>query len=313
MGRKTTKVALVNGRRMRLTRLDSCGRVVYGDDNVAVSSGFVSVASKTNTTSTNAVEVKNANGDTVVFEAAKTTFSNFALDIEFAEVDPELFALFTGQSVEFDASGNPVGFSVNSKVDLTDQGVALEVWTGSPSGDACADVNAQGSYGYVLYPFLQGGVLGDFTIAEGGISFTLTGTVSKDGNAWGHGPYPVMIGSNGQPGPLVGTVDTNDHLQTLIVGVTPPDATTGTRPQLDPKATAVTAIVNTPTTGHGVAFTATPAVASGVGSWWDFGDGTWDYVTTASSAITHVFAAAGNYTVEVSTNGTWVTKNITVA
>ena len=35
MSRKTTKVALVNGRRMRVTRLDSCGRIVYGDDNVS--------------------------------------------------------------------------------------------------------------------------------------------------------------------------------------------------------------------------------------------------------------------------------------
>lgn len=319
MSRKTTKVALVNGRRMRVTRLDSCGRIVYGDNNVAVSKGFVSVSSSTNTSSTDAVDIKNANGESVVFQPETTSFSNFGIEIEFAEVDPELFALVTGQDVVFDANGNPVGFTINSKIVLTAQGIGLEVWTGSPAGNACADVNAQGSYGYVLWPFLQGGVLGDFSIAQGGISFTITGITSNDGNAWGAGPYNVMIGSNGQPSKLVQPLDTNDHLQTLIVGVAPPEATTGTRPQMDPTKTAITAIVNT-NTARAYSFTATPAVNAGVGTWWDFGDGVWDYVTAAGSAVTHTYTAAGTFTVKASTTGNVdqggtavVTKSVTVA
>jgi hypothetical protein len=313
MSRKTTKVALVNGRRMRITRLDSCGRVVYGDDNVAISSGFVSIASKTATTSTNAVEVKNANGEKIVNVPAKTNFTGFTLTIVFGEVDPELFALVTGQSVVFDAFGNPVGFDINTDVSLTSQGIAIEVWTGSPTTDACLDPNAKGAFGYVLLPFLQGGYLGDYSIAEGGINFTIDAIASYDGNHWGHGPYKVQLGSDGQPSTLIDALPTNAHSRTFITGVVPPDATVGTRPQLDPAATAITTIMATPGTGHAVDFTATPAVAAGVGTWWDFGDGEWDYVTTAGSAVSHTYAAAGTYNVTASTNGTWISKSTTVS
>lgn len=311
MGRKTTKVALVNGRRMRITRLDSCGRVVFGDDNVAVSSGFVSIASKTATTATNAVEVKNANGEKLVNVPAKTSFTGFTLTIVFGEVDPELFALITGQQVVFDAFGNPIGFDINSDVALDEQAIAIEVWTGSPGTDACLDPNAKGAYGYVLFPFLQGGVLGDYSIAEGGINFTVDGISSYDGNHWGVGPYNVMVGSDGNPGLLVDPLPRNAHSRTFITGVVPPDATVGTRPQLDPSAAAVTTIVAS-STALQASLTATPAVSAGTGTWWDFGDGVWDYVTTASSAVSHTYAAAGTYTVTASTNGTWISKSVTV-
>lgn len=308
--RTTTQVTLVNGRRLRITRLDNCGRIVYGDDNVAISDAFVSVSAKTNTTSTSAVEVKNANGDVIVKVPEKTSFANYGLEIAFAKVDPELFALVTGQRVLTDANGNPVGFSVDSAVDLEGQGIALEIWAGSPAGDACTDPNAQGSYGYVLFPFLQGGVLGDHSIQEGAISFTITGVTSNDGNGWGVGPYNVMLNGSGQPAKLAEPLTSTEHEAFLIVGVTPPDATAGTRPQLDPAATPVTALAFSATTGHAGTFTVTGGGA-GVGVWYDFGDGTWDYVT--GTTTTHTYAAAGTYVAKASSNGTWVTHSSTVS
>lgn len=311
MTRSTTKIGLLNGKRLRITRLDSCGRVVYGDNNVAISSGFVSIAAKAVTSATTAVDLKNANGDSVVKDSATTSFSDYTLDITFAEVDPELFALVTGQSVRYDANGNVIGFSVNSDVTLDGQGIAIEVWTGSPSGDACNDVGAQGSFGYVLYPFVQGGYLSDHTIAEGGITFAISGASTQDGNGWGTGPYKVVLGSDGTtPSKLAAPLLANDHEVILITGVAPPAATVGTRPQLDPSATPVTAVTFAATTGHAGTITITGGGA-GVGVQYDFGDGTWDYVTGTSTS--HTFPAAGTYTVKASSNGTYVQTTATVA
>lgn len=310
-GRKGTSITLVNGTRLRVTRLDSCGRIQYGDNMVGVSESFVSVAAKAATTATNAVNVTNANGKTLVTVPAETSFSNYGLDIVFAQIDPELFSLITGQAVTYDAHGNPDGFVIDSSVSLTGQGVAIEVWAGSPSGDACDDASAEGSFGYVLYPFVQGGIVSDHTIAAGAINFTLAGATTRNGAAWGEGPYKVMVGADGNPAPLNAPLTASTHELFKVVGITPPAATLGLRPLLDPTATAITAIVGTVGTGsHGENIAFTGATGSSKVEV-DFGDGTWDYVTGAST--THTYPAAGTYTVKASTNGTFISQTITVA
>jgi hypothetical protein len=101
---------------------------------------------------------------------------------------------FTGQSVILDpVSGDAIGFSVSTSADACAQGFALEAWTGAP-GAACGTAGAV-TLGYILLPFVQGGVFGDFTIENGAISFSVTGAVTKDGAAWGAGPYGVEDGA----------------------------------------------------------------------------------------------------------------------
>ena len=73
----------------------------------------------------------------------------------------------------------------------------------------------------------------------------------------------------------------------------------------------MTAITST-VTGKSAALSVTPTPANGVGVWWDFGDGTWDYVTEGGGSTTHTYES-GTYTVQASTNGKWVTKSVTVA
>jgi hypothetical protein len=46
-------LSLVKGRRIRLTRLDACGRPVYGESSAVVSKGFISVAFTANTNAGN--------------------------------------------------------------------------------------------------------------------------------------------------------------------------------------------------------------------------------------------------------------------
>jgi hypothetical protein len=58
MATHTTKcLSLVKGRRIRVTRLDNCGRPVYGDDSQVVSKGFISVGFTANTTESDEINV----------------------------------------------------------------------------------------------------------------------------------------------------------------------------------------------------------------------------------------------------------------
>lgn len=301
----------VRGRRLRVTRLDGCGRVVYGDASQAVSKGFVSVGWTANTIQTDEVNQPNASGDRCIYEAPETKLTGFTLNMVFCEVDPELFSLVTGQRVYLDENGDAIGFAVNTDVDLSGQGFALEVWAGAPAGDACLDPNAQGEFGYFLAPYLKGGILSDYTIENGAVNFTITGAVTRDANQWGSGPYNVMMNA-GVPSPLLEPLQANDHKLLIWVTVAPPEPFYGTRPVLDLDATAITGV--TAAVGGGpseAAFTFTGATA-GTPVWVDFGDGEWDYVADGTTGATHTYATNGTYTVKASSNGTWVTTDVTI-
>lgn len=184
----------VKGRRVRVTRVDACGRPIYGESSQAVSKGVISAAWTANTIETDEVNQTNFGGERCVYEASEPELTGYTLEIQFCEVDPELFSLITGQKIYYDANGNAIGFSINTKISLSDRAFALEIWAGAPAGDACATPGAQGTYGYFLAPFVKGGYIGDYTIENGAVTFTITGATTRDGNQWLSGPYKVMMG-----------------------------------------------------------------------------------------------------------------------
>lgn len=312
--RKAKCLSLVKGRRIRLTRLDACGRPVYGDSSSVTSKGFISVDFKANTNDSDEIKVTNAAGETCIYEAAVSSLTGYAIEIKFCEVDLDLFGMATGNPLVLDADGNVIGFDVDVDVDLAGQGFAFELWAGVASGDACATAGAQGSYGYLLVPFASGGIVGDFTVENDAVTFTLTGVNTKKGSAWGAGPYSdIMIGADSQPGPMVTPVGPSIALRLIETNVNPPAAACGTRPLLDPDATAITAIAGTTVAGSStVTFATTPAdVTEPV--YYDFGDGTWAYVPAADLGdASHTYADAGTFTVKASTNGVWVMTTVTV-
>jgi hypothetical protein len=285
----------VRGRAMRVTRLDGCGRPVYGDGSVGVSEGFVSVAFTANTDDGEEINVTNAAGKTCVREVPCPKFLGYGVEIEFCSADPALFALLTGQEPVLDEDGVAVGFRVNSDVSGCDSGFALEVWTGVP-GVACdtttsADANPGG---YLLLPYLQGGIFGDFTIENDAISFTVTGAQTKTGSGWGAGPYNVQRNTQGNAVPLAKPIESGDHLHVQYTDVAPPPGICGTHPLLDPAGAALTSITTAVAT-RTVTFTPMPA---GADPWFvDFGDGTWDY-SADGSPIAHTYDKAGSFQAE---------------
>lgn len=253
MTRDTQLTTLAQGRRMRVTKLDSCGRPVYGDGSTVTSDGFVSVSAKLATNDTDAIEVKNANGRRIIYKRASSSLSGYDIEIEMAEVDPELYGLMTGQPIFKDADGNFVGFGADSSVVSSEVSFALEVWAGLTGDEGCDDEDAEGSYGYFLYPFIQGGLVGDHEIQNDAITFTLTDASTVDGNGWGEGPYDVTLqpsvgGAAKQPGPLLEALSPTLHELFIPVLVDPPEALAGSRPLLDPSDTVLTAVTPTAAT-----------------------------------------------------------------
>lgn len=301
----------VRSPRMRVTRTDGCGRPVYGPDSMGVSAGFVSIAATGNSDEGEAISVPNAGGDICVYDPARPKFLNFTLEITFCKVDPAIFSVMTGQEVITNEDGVAVGFSINSDIDTSATGFALEAWTGVPSVTCSDEAGAQGTFGYMIWPFVTGGTLGDLTLENGAVSFVVSGAATKTGSTWGNGPYDVEL-VGGVPSPLLRPVQSGDHFRTLIVEVAPPPDFCGLQPVLDPTdGEPLTEITVTPDGANGLEVEIAP-VPVGTDPWavW-LGDDGWDYVETGGS-YTYVYENPGTYTITAQRGGATVSETITV-
>jgi hypothetical protein len=237
---------------MRVTRLDGCGRPdtrpEFADFAQVTSDGFVSVEVTANIEEGDAISVTNAAGKVCVSQTPCPTLTGYSVNLTFCNVDPDLFALTTGQDSVLDpVSGEGIGFRVNTGKSGCDSGFALEVWSSVPGVTCPVDENGdpvEGTEmpsGYILFPFLQGGVFGDFTIENDAVSFVVQGAVTKDGAGWGVGPYDVTLDDAGVAGPLTDRIDPKDHMHVQVTYVAPPEPGCGGRPLVVPKSTGATA------------------------------------------------------------------------
>jgi hypothetical protein len=273
--------SLVRGRAMRVTRLDGCGAVVPGPDSQVTSDGFITVTLTAQIDAGQTISVTNAAGDVCILDEPCPKFTGYDVAVEFCGVDPALFTLMTGQPGVADGTGDIVGFKMNSKINACDSGFALEMWSNVPAQVCEAGVGQ--SYGYLLIPFLKGGVIGDFTVGNDAVNFGLTGAKSKDGNGWGVGPYDVVADQTQLASPLLEALDPNDHLHVQLTTIAPPDAecggtavgvaatgaTAGSPATLSPaNSWPPTDLVDAAT-----GFTATPATAWTAGQYVTLGDG----------------------------------------
>jgi len=278
--------SLVRGRAMRVTRLDGCGAVVPGPDSQVTTDGFITVTLTAQIDEGETISVTNAAGRVCILDEPCPKFTGYDVAVEFCGVDPALYGLMTGQPVVEDGSGNVVGFKMNSKVDACDSGFALELWSNVPS--AVCEPGAGQNYGYMVIPFLKGGVIGDFTVGNDAVNFSLSGAKSKDGNSWGVGPYDVVADDTGLASPLLEALDPDDHLHVQLTTIAPPDPECGGT-EVGVAATGATA--GSPATlspanswppedlAGATALTATPTTAWTTGQYVNLGDGTqahWD-------------------------------------
>jgi hypothetical protein len=288
----------LRGKRMRVTVLDIAGRPVIGDSSVVSTKGAVTVSYTTNVEDGEAVNVPNMNGEPCVVEGATQTFTGFSVEIEFCDVDYALLEILTGQEAYVDENGVVIGITESTDVDLSAVNFALEMWLGT---------TVPGEWGYVLTPFLSGGTIGDISVENGAISLTVTGLSTKNGNAWGKGPYNVEKVA-GVASPLRIGLKANDHRRIFNTEVAPPPVYAGATPLLDSTDPAITSVTAT-VTGMSAALAPVPTGTDPV--WYDFGDGSWDYAETGS--YTHEYEEAGTYTVTAHRGKTSTTKSVVIA
>lgn len=237
---------LIRGRAMRATRLDGCGAPVLGPDSQVTTKGFISVAATANSNAGTAIQIENANGERMVDETPVPRFTNYSLEITFVNVDPALLSLLSGMPVVMSADGTEIiGFDQDDEIDVEATAFALEVWTGI--GGAACDEDGDPLYGYMLWPFVKGGMIGNVTVENGNITFPITGAQTKKGNAWGSGPYDVQDDEDGNPGPLVDALAPTRHFRHIKTTVAPPTNLDGGASALGVPATGATMSDGSPT------------------------------------------------------------------
>jgi len=214
----------VLGKRIRVTDLDTCGNYPEPDapDAWLATDGFVSVNLTSEVEDGTEIVQRNAFGALCVNEKMSNSFKRFNVEITFCGVNPSLVTKVTNAEPYEDYAGDIAGFTVAEG--SIDKKFAFELWTGL-SGQACAE-GAEDASGYLLLPFVNGGTLGDITIdGENAVTFSLTGAYTMGGNAWGTGPYDVLLDGEGGPAELPTGLDPLDHLLLMDTGLAvPPSA-----------------------------------------------------------------------------------------
>lgn len=177
------------GKRIRVTELDSCG--AWGaSSNYVATDGFVTVTLSSEVEDGAEIIQKKANGQLCVNEKLSNSFKRFTVEITFCGVNPSLLSIVSNAKPYTDYAGDVAGFTVGEGA--INKRFALELWTGL-SGVACVPGAVDEASGYMLLPFVNGGVPGDITIdGENAVTFSLTGAYTRGGNQWGVGPYNVL-------------------------------------------------------------------------------------------------------------------------
>ena len=219
-------VSLYRNKRMRATRLDSAGRPVYGAKSVVVTSGQITTSFTGNVEEGEAITQPNGNGDTCLNVPATPTFGGFTVEATFCNVDFSLFEMLTGNPVVLNDTGDIVGIDEGTDIDLSGVNFALELWTGAQNHGGTLRTGAEGEWGYIIAPFLSGGTLGDITVENAAITFTVSGMRTKDGAAWGSGPHKVDLVA-GKAAPLFVPLTNKKHRRITVVEIAPPAVTNG--------------------------------------------------------------------------------------
>lgn len=214
---------LAEGEVVRLTRVDGCGAPVSGDDNGVLSECWASLQMSPNVNTGTDIEMIGMNGRSCAFKKACPDFRGYDVTATFFEASPEQIELLTGNPVYFDFDGNPIGWDDCSVACAS--GFAIELWQ-SILGQDCTDVEDVLSF-YWLLPWLTNGILGDVTVNNEGLSFTLTAS-TRAGTQWDLGPWDVQAqdGDN-TPGPLLTPLGSTCHRRGFITTVAAPTVDCG--------------------------------------------------------------------------------------
>lgn len=245
--------ALLRGKVARITKVDGCGNPVRCDPNDpssppvhVVSDGVISIQVEPEIDDGTDITQDNWAGESCIDEPACPKIRWVNITADFCRMDPDLFSMWTGVPVLKDPRGVATGFRIRKNVSC-EEGVALEMWTGSKAADRCA-AGGQAKYGYVVIPWVVNGILGSYTIENGSVTFEITAK-GVDGGGWGVGPYDVYADESGNPSPLLMPFGEGDLEQIDTTTLPPPAAYCGANCDITPLAPRITVVtyINDPT------------------------------------------------------------------
>jgi|SRR5688572_18260405 len=218
--------------RVRVTLLDSCGQPVTGSCSTVVSDGIISVGPTKEYEDREEFFVKNGDGIFCVRETNPPILKWINLVLTFCNVDPEMVNLMTGNSLVADDADSPrnIGYNEDENSALLSN-FAFEGWTRlANQGVACTGGT---EYGYVLYPFVKEGTIGDITYENGAANFIVNARTSSS-SLWGVGPYNVDLSDAtatlDDPIPLLTPIGSQTHSRMFITRMEPPTAACGCVP-----------------------------------------------------------------------------------
>jgi hypothetical protein len=280
--------------RLRATRLDECGVPVEGDCSTVVTDGTITVEIAREYEDREDFFKKNGDGVFCVKETDPPILKWINLTMTMCDVDPHLVNLVAGEEVLEDDATEPnvIGFRV-TEGSAALVNVAIEVWTRT-TGGACGPNETR--YGYLLFPWVIEGTIGDLTLENGAADFILTAR-TRSGSPWGVGPYTVqesaLAATLGDPLPFYQIVGDLDHEEWIWTTLAPPVASCG--------CIALPLVLAAVDSG---VLTVTATLPSGVTFpvFLDWGDAT-PLEEFTVGPITHVYGIAGSYDIDLYPGG----------
>jgi len=281
----------------RVTRLGPCGELSETGCDFAVTESFVEIVLTKVFQERQDALTLNANGDICVDKPKAPILRWYEVAITFCNVDPELFNIVSADPLILNDATIPEAIGWCTLPDSASaSNFALEFWTGTDDDD-CDDDEVV--YGYGLLPRIVQGTIGDVTISNATVTFTVTG-ITRGANQWGVGPYNVIINETGPnaglPAPLLEAVNPESHKCFMWTKLGPPEGFCGCQSLEDADlvfavapltgAAAVVRVATFPVDPNG------DPLLPGIIDW---GDLTADEVVTSGTTANHTYVA-GSYT-----------------
>lgn len=230
----TQTFGTVKARRIRVTALDECGVPSTDPCAVVATDGFVRVTQSVEVEEGEEFAQKNAWGDFCVNEKDDDRIKRLNLEVEFCEVNPDLFSLLIGSHKFVNGDGDSIGFAIGQTLG-TD--FMLEAWTKKTGGGGCGAGGE--SWVYWVWPWVTGGQLsGDVELAYATTTFTVGASTKPSSEAFGQGWAADS--------PLPGALPAGNFAAAVLSATAPPENTDGCEPFTGGVPLATTAVAGTP-------------------------------------------------------------------
>lgn len=210
--------------RVRIIRVDACGKPVVGPKSVAAFKGFASVGRSPQYEEGEEFLQKSACGDLIINDKDKSRLKRIDMTISLVTIDPDVVEMTTANRLLLDGTGNAKGWATSEDI-AEDGGFSLELWQ-KVSGGAC-DTEGLPLWHYWAWPFITDGTMGDMTFENGPFMFDVSGFTKKITavDQWGDdnvGPFEVL--------PPTAALQPGDHEAKWVTAVQPPEDTCGSFP-----------------------------------------------------------------------------------